>query len=120
MSIVSKKLKILVAEPLDFESSAGKNILRGVVSEISEVGSARQWVLCHVDSFSFKDTNISNVLLVQRYSKEPVVDFLQDLGQAGCNCLYSPENYLQSSGDIIKMLDDPSPFFIAGRAILDH
>lgn len=120
MDLIQSEIEVLVAEPWDFASSDGPNILRGVVLSASGLQATRQWVLCRVAPFTHDGSPVNYVVIAKRYHGEPVLDALVDKGECGCNCVFSPNSKIESGEDVERLLDDSTAPFLAGRASLRH
>jgi hypothetical protein len=90
-TLVGAKILASVAEPWDFTSEAGDNVLAGRVAAASAAADPVEWLLCEVAPFTRGERKVCTVAAVRRYRGDG--DLLQRLrsGEAvGVNLLYDP------------------------------
>lgn len=115
--LVGKKLRIDVAEPWDFFSAAGQNVLEGTVTGTSSLSTMKPWLLCSLSEFAHEGARIVEAVLVSRHrEKEPVWDLLNG-SRVGVNIVFDAGGGLSSGEEIEALLKRRVPF-LAGSARL--
>jgi len=86
-SIIGRSVQILVAEPWDFSSSDGDNLLKGTIALESDPGSdERGWLLLEVTPFQLAGAVATYLMATTRYVGEALPGAeLRAKGRVTCN-----------------------------------
>ena len=86
--LINRKVIISIGEPWNFISDAGKNILKGNVSLVSN-DNEMEWLKCDVSTFYFGKYKIRSIIAVKRYAKQSLESLLNN-EKVIANFLYEP------------------------------
>ena len=101
--LINKKVSISVGEPWDFVSDAGKNVLEGSVSLVSDENDT-EWLRCDVSPFVFEKNTITSVIAVNRYADQSFKSLLQGK-KITSNFLYEPTGKELNTERILDALE---------------
>jgi hypothetical protein len=87
-SLIGRAVTVSIAEPWDFRSAAGDNLLTGTIVAASSPTEAPSWLLCDVSPFIEAGRTISMVAAVRRHAGEEPLAKLDAHGVAYANLLY--------------------------------
>ena len=100
--LINSKISISVGEPWDFVSDAGKNILKGSVSLVSDENGI-EWLRCDVSAFDYENYRITSVIAVNRYADQSFKSLLKG-EKIISNFLYEPTGKESDSNQISEVL----------------
>ncbi len=120
-NLTGKKLTISIGEPWDFISSEGKNHLNAEIISISNEEEKEFWMLCDVTPFFIENIKISQVIVIERYFSESIMESLFKSNYAVCNFVYSKNGELiYTSDDVKKLLSNNKYGFLVGGISLEN
>jgi len=89
-TLIGRRFEATVAEPWDFDSEDGDNVLTGTVLEISCDTENFEWIRCRSALFGINRA-VSEVAVVSRHrNTEPLLTSLAEGKKVGVNILYDP------------------------------
>jgi hypothetical protein len=81
----------MIAEPWDFVSGAGKNLLEGRIMQLSTSTCSHEWIICKIIPFIVGENNIQQVAIVRRYADtDSIANKLIGGESVGVNIVYEP------------------------------
>ena len=93
-ALVGRAVAATIAEPWDFSSTAGQNVLTGRIVAVAPPTAATQWIFCEVSPFAEGRVTISTVTAVRRYAGEEPTEQLRLRGEASVQLVYDPASAL--------------------------
>lgn len=89
--LVGRAFHAMIAEPWDFVSDAGENVLEGQIIELSTNSDPSEWVICKITPFRAGRTIVHEVAIVRRYADlDSIVGQLDKGEDVGANIVYDP------------------------------
>lgn len=103
-TLINKHIFASIGEPWDFESSEGKNCLKGKITAVSEINDL---ILCEVSKFLVSNFEINQIVVINRYKREQsIVDDLSKNKRVGVNMFYSNNGELITPENMINYLEN--------------
>ena len=104
--LIGKQIQISVGEPWDFVSEAGKNLLIGSVTLVSDKNET-EWVKCNVSTFFSDKNKVTSLVAVHRYADQFFEVILKG-EQVTANFLYDPNGKDLDSRQVSEILKKQS------------
>jgi hypothetical protein len=89
-TLVGRAVVATIAEPWDFASAAGQNVLSGRIVAVSPATAPVEWIICEVSPFDGGSGSVSTVAAVRRYAGEEPIQALRLRGDAHVQLVYDP------------------------------
>lgn len=103
-----------IGEPWDFMSEAGENKLSGYIVKKITMGKNNVF-LCKVLPFEYKGNTITQVIIVNRYRGEQVLDRLEYGKSYTVNFFFSTKGKIISTNEVKEFLEiEKERFFLVG------
>lgn len=119
-SLVGRAFRAMIAEPWDFVSDAGENVLEGQIIELSTNSDLCEWIKCRITPFRAGSRSVHEVAIVRRYEdSDSIAGQLEKGADVGANILYDPIHGLLSTEKLREALQKKTGLsFLAGSVKL--
>jgi hypothetical protein len=120
-SLVGCHIRGQIGEPWDFTSTAGENLIEGVVTHTS--GDEPKWLLCSVAEFEHKGRRVDTVVATYRYRRAEPLDGLLSNQAVGVNLVFKPGGPNPSSAAEVEamLLAHPElPFLVGSLTVVSR